>query len=224
MRAYPILEPLTVERLLEAYKAGFFPMAEDRHNPDLYWIDPDERGILPLNAFHVPKRLARTVRQDQFRVTCNQAFDAVLAACAETDMTAPRERTWINDDIIAGYGALHRAGHAHSLECWKDGRLAGGLYGVHLGGAFFGESMFSRARDASKVALCHLVARLKFGGIRLLDAQFPNRHLAQFGAATITQGQFRLLLNAVLDSPADFKAAPPVMRGDQVLQLISQTS
>ncbi|MDE2630794.1 MAG: leucyl/phenylalanyl-tRNA--protein transferase, partial [Alphaproteobacteria bacterium] len=174
---------LTPEILLSAYAEGLFPMAERRDDPTLYWVSPQKRGIFPLDTFHVPKRLARTVRSDRFSVTADTAFAGVLLACAEP---APgREETWINDEIVRLYTALHLSGHAHSLECRREGRLAGGLYGVQLGGAFFGESMFSRETDASKVALVHLVARLKMGGFKLLDAQFLTAHLARFGAVEI---------------------------------------
>src|SRR6185437_6041617 len=152
---------LTPEILLHAYAQGIFPMAERRDDPELYWVSPEQRGIIPLDLFHIPKRLARTVRSDRFRVTADTAFAEVLRGCAEG--VTGRPNTWINAEIMRLYTALHDAGRAHSIECWDDQRLVGGLYGVSLGGAFFGESMFSRERDASKVALVHLVARLKVG-------------------------------------------------------------
>src|SRR5258708_16913478 len=174
---------ITPELLLRAYAEGVFPMAERRNDPALFWVSPDRRGVLPLSTFHVPRRLARTVRADSFIVTADTAFVDVMLACAEP---APdRRETWINAEIVRLYSALYASGFAHSLECWHDGRLAGGLYGVHLGGVFFGESMFSRGRDASKVALVHLVARLVVGGFRLLDTQFITPHLEQFGAIEI---------------------------------------
>ena len=168
---------ITPEIVLQAYAHGLFPMAEDRDDPELFWVDPEQRGILPLDDFHVPRRLARTVRTDRYRVTSDRCFGAVIEACAA--QTRDRPRTWINAEIRRLYSALHQAGHVHSLETWDGHDLVGGLYGVSLGGAFFGETMFSRARDASKVALVHLVARLRAGGFRLLDAQFTTEH--QFG-------------------------------------------
>ena len=168
--------PLTPEIVLHAYAEGIFPMAERRDAPDLYWVSPERRGVIPFDSFHIPKRLARTVRSDRFVVTSDTAFVDVMRACAES--VDGRPSTWINAEIVRLYTALHAAGHAHSVECWRDGELVGGLYGVSLGGAFFGESMFSRERDASKVALVHLVARLKVGGYVLLDTQFLTKHLA----------------------------------------------
>jgi len=161
---------LTPDLLLKAYAAGLFPMAEHRHAADIYWVEPKQRGVLPLDRLHISHSLAKIVRQDRFCVTSDRAFADVMRACAEP---APgRENTWINSVILDAYTELHRRGHAHSIECWLEDRLIGGLYGVSLGAAFFGESMFSRETDASKVALVHLVARLRFGGYRLLDTQF----------------------------------------------------
>lgn len=174
---------LTPDLVLNAYAQGLFPMAEARDDTTLYWISPDARGVIPLDGLHVSRRLARTIRSDRFTVTSNVAFAEVIAACAAP---APgRDQTWINREIEELYVALHARGHAHSIECWRDGQLAGGLYGVKLGAAFFGESMFSRERDASKVALAHLVARLRIGGFRLLDTQFITAHLARMGAREI---------------------------------------
>jgi leucyl/phenylalanyl-tRNA--protein transferase len=203
---------LTPELLLRAYAIGIFPMAEDADDPDVFWVDPERRGILPLEAFHIPKRLRRTIRQGRFEIRVDSAFDAVMRGCAEPHPERPT--TWINERILALYGALFRAGHAHSIEAWRDGALAGGLYGVRLGAAFFGESMFSRAPDASKVALVHLVARLKLGGFKLCDTQFVTRHLAQFGAIEIPRAAYRRRLAAALrtearlprDAPADILA------------------
>src|SRR5436190_3302620 len=191
---------LTPEILLRAYAEGLFPMAERRDDPLLYWISPEKRGIIPLDAFHVPRRLARTVRTSPFTVTSDHAFADVMAACAAP---APgRPESWINDEILRLYIALHAGGHAHSIECWQDGELAGGLYGVRLGAAFFGESMFSRQRDASKVALVHLVAGLKRGGFVLLDTQFITAHLARFGAVEITRERYLLKLQDALNREA----------------------
>ena len=165
--------------LLNCYRRGVFPMADSREDMRLFLMDPDLRGVLPLERFHVPKRLQRTVRQNPYRVTVDTAFNRVIEACAEPHPSRPA--TWINDAILNLYGALHRQGHAHSIECWNDNdQLIGGLYGVSLGGAFFGESMFSRATDASKIALVHLVARLIVGGYKLLDALFLIPHLELF--------------------------------------------
>ena len=191
---------LTPEILLRAYAEGLFPMAERRDDPTLYWVSPEKRGILPLDSFHVPRRLARTVRGNAFTVTADQAFRDVMLACA-----APgpgRTESWINDEILHLYTALHAGGRAHSIECWQDGELAGGLYGVRLGAAFFGESMFSRRRDASKVALVHLVNGLKRGGFVLLDTQFITAHLTQFGTIEIPRAQYLAKLADALNREA----------------------
>ncbi|MEI9886684.1 MAG: leucyl/phenylalanyl-tRNA--protein transferase [Rhizomicrobium sp.] len=191
---------VTPELLLRAYAEGIFPMAERRDDPTLYWVSPERRGIIPLGDFHVPRRLARTVRSARFRITADVAFIDVMQACAEA---APgRAQSWINAEIVRLYAALHVMGHAHSIECWEGEALAGGLYGVSLGGAFFGESMFSRARDASKVALVHLVKQLRRGGYVLLDAQFLTTHLAQFGAHEIPRDIYLARLHAALAVPA----------------------
>ena len=191
---------LTPEILLRAYAEGLFPMAERRGDPTLYWVSPERRGIIPLDGFHVPRRLARTVRNGLFTVTADRAFREVMKACAAP--TPERPESWINDEILRLYTALHLGGHAHSVECWRDGKLAGGLYGVRLGSAFFGESMFSRQRDASKVALVHLVDGLKRGGFMLLDTQFITAHLARFGAVEITRERYLLKLQDALNREA----------------------
>ncbi|MEK9755115.1 MAG: leucyl/phenylalanyl-tRNA--protein transferase, partial [Rhodospirillaceae bacterium] len=178
--------------------------AESKTATKVYWVDPRERGVLPLDDFHVPKSLRKTVRQDVFEVRCNSAFEATLAECGRR--TPDRKDTWINDDIERCVLELHRMGFAHSVECRIDGELVGGLYGISLGAAFFGESMFSRVRDASKVALVHLVARLRLGGYRLLDAQFITDHLAQFGAVEIPARDYLLLLEDALKYQAAFPA------------------
>ena len=191
---------LTPEILLRAYAEGLFPMAERRGDPTLYWVSPEKRGIIPLDTFHVPHRLARTVRSGAFTVTADTAFRDVMEACAAP---APgREETWINDEILRLYCALHASGHAHSVECWQNGELVGGLYGVRLGAAFFGESMFSRARDASKVALVALEDGLKRGGFVLLDSQFITAHLARFGAIEIPREQYLMKLTYALSRDA----------------------
>ena len=179
----PKTQELTPELLLRAYAAGIFPMSESRDDPGVFWVDPQVRGVLPLDGFHVSRRLKKTVRSDVFDVRCDTAFADVLDLCAESKKG--RHKTWINAAIRNAVIGLYELGFAHSIETWHDGKLAGGLYGVALGGAFFGESMFSRARDASKVALVHLVARLKMGGFVLLDVQFITDHLRQFGAVEI---------------------------------------
>ncbi len=195
---------LTPELLLKAYSVGLFPMAESADDPALFWVDPERRGIMPLDGFHVPRSLRKTVRKGAFEVTCDTDFAGVVRACAEP--TAARPSTWINEEIVRLYAALARMGNAHSVECRQDGALVGGLYGVALGGAFFGESMFSRATDASKVALVHLVARLKRGGFLLLDAQFITAHLARFGALEVPRAKYRRLLATALAQPARFPA------------------
>ncbi|MFL1463251.1 leucyl/phenylalanyl-tRNA--protein transferase [Roseococcus sp. DSY-14] len=198
---------ITPEMMLRAYRLGLFPMAESRDSTTLYWLDPEMRGIIPLDGgFHLPRRLARTVRQRRFRVTADQGFARVLALCA-----APRRGSfdsWINAEIAALFTALHAGGHAHSVECWQEGELVGGLYGVAIGGVFFGESMFSRATDASKVALVHLVARLRLGGFALLDSQFTTDHLAQFGTLEIPRAAYKARLAAAVDLPAAFGPWP----------------
>jgi leucyl/phenylalanyl-tRNA--protein transferase len=195
---------ITPEVLLKAYACGIFPMAESAEDPALYWIEPEKRGVIPLEAFHVPGRLARTVRSDRFEVRINHDFEAVLDGCAEPQ--PGRSRTWINQRIRALYRRLYDIGHCHSVEAYENDRLAGGLYGVCLGRAFFGESMFHRSRDASKVALVHLVARLKAGGFRLLDTQFVTDHLKTFGAIEVSRRQYHRLLEAALVGEADFSA------------------
>lgn len=199
------------DELLICYRRGVFPMADSRDDPSLFLVDPELRGLLPLDAFHIPKRLKRRICQDPFRVTFDTAFTRVIEACAEPH--ADRPNTWINSSIVNLYSALHRQGHAHSVECWDGDTLVGGLYGVALGGAFFGESMFSRADDVSKIALVHLVARLIDRGFVLLDAQFYNPHLSQFGLIEVTRGEFRTRLKRALKVPATFH--PPHGAGDQ---------
>jgi leucyl/phenylalanyl-tRNA--protein transferase len=202
--------------LIACYARGVFPMADARDDPRLFLVDPERRGILPLEGFHLPRRLARTVRQDVYEVRIDTAFDAVVEACADA-----RPDTWINEPIRALYGQLHRRGQAHSVECWVDGELAGGLYGVTLQSAFFGESMFSAARDASKVALAHLVARLLAGGFALLDCQFLTGHLAQFGVTEISRGAYRRRLDQALGQPARFPAHPR-WTGSQALEQLAR--
>jgi leucyl/phenylalanyl-tRNA--protein transferase len=195
---------ITPEVLLKAYACGIFPMAESAEDPALFWIEPEKRGVIPLDRFHVPARLARTVRSDRFLVTVDRDFDAVLDGCAQP--CSGRARTWINERIRVLYRKLYERRHCHSIEVYEADRLVGGLYGVTLGRAFFGESMFHRARDASKVALVHLVARLKAGGFRLLDTQFVTDHLKTFGATEVPRRQYHKLLEAALAGEGDFAA------------------
>lgn len=205
--------------LLDCYRRGVFPMADSADDPRLFLVDPDLRGILPLDRIHVPRSLRKSVRQDRFEVRTDTAFMRVIDLCAEA---APdRPSTWINTPIVNLYGALHRLGHAHSVECWQDGELVGGLYGVSLKTAFFGESMFSRVTDASKVALVHLAALLIRGGYTLLDTQFQTDHLAQFGVEEVDREEFHVLLNDALQGEAGFPetgAAP--LRGAGALAVI----
>jgi leucyl/phenylalanyl-tRNA--protein transferase len=198
------LVDITPEVLLKAYACGIFPMAESAEDPALYWIEPERRGIIPLDRFHVPSRLARTVRSDRFTVAVNRDFDAVLDGCS---LPMPgRTRTWINGRIRNLYRKLYDRGDCHTVEVYEHGELVGGLYGVSLGRAFFGESMFHRARDASKVALVHLVARLKVGHYRLLDTQFVTEHLRTFGAVEVSRPAYHKLLDAALVGHGDFGA------------------
>jgi leucyl/phenylalanyl-tRNA--protein transferase len=216
-RDAPFVE-ITPEVLLKAYACGIFPMAESAEDTALHWIEPELRGVIPLEGFHIPARLARTVRADRFTVTVNRDFEAVLEGCA-----APkpgRGRTWINNRIRGLYRKLYQRGHCHSIEVYDDGKLAGGLYGVSLARAFFGESMFHEERDASKVALVHLVARLRAGGYRLLDTQFVTEHLKTFGAMEISRRQYHKQLEAALIGEGDFFKLPadPPLSGAAALR------
>ncbi|HOV05096.1 MAG TPA: leucyl/phenylalanyl-tRNA--protein transferase [Kaistiaceae bacterium] len=196
------LPAITPQVLLKAYSCGIFPMAESAEDPTLYWVEPELRGIIPLGDFHVPRSLAKTIRSGRFEVRFDSDFEGVIEGCATP---APnRLRTWINDPIRQLYGELFALGHCHTVEVWQDGALVGGLYGVHLGGAFFGESMFSKVTDASKVALVHLVERLTAHGFSLLDTQFVTPHLARFGAIEISRRDYQELLDRALAKPAAF--------------------
>ena len=198
------LVDITPEVLLKAYACGIFPMAESAEDPALYWIEPERRGIIPLDRFHLSSRLARTVRSDRFTVAVDRDFDAVLDGCSEP--MPGRTRTWINGRIRNLYRKLYERGDCHTVEAYEDGELVGGLYGVSLGRAFFGESMFHRARDASKVALVHLVARLRAGRFRLLDTQFVTEHLRTFGAVEVSRPAYHKMLDAALVGEGDFGA------------------
>jgi leucyl/phenylalanyl-tRNA---protein transferase len=235
--------PLDPAMLMKAYAAGIFPMAECREAKEVYWVEPKRRGILPLEGFHLSRSLAKLLKCERFETTCDAAFADVVKQCAAP---APdRDNSWINDQIEAAVSLLHASGHAHSIETWQDGRLVGGLYGIRLGRAFFGESMFSRTRDASKVALAHLVARLRLGGFTLLDCQFLTPHLASLGAIEIARADYVSLLSSALSSGssagADFRAldlpppdaagSPPRMTvvsgpvsGKRIVQALAQTS
>jgi leucyl/phenylalanyl-tRNA--protein transferase len=197
---------VTPHLLLRAYAIGIFPMAESADDPTIYWVEPRERGVIPLDGLQVSSRLARTVRSDHFEIRVDTAFDEVLAGCAAP--ARDREQTWINARIRGLYGELFDMGQAHTVETWRDGKLVGGLYGVRLGAAFFGESMFHRERDASKVALVHLVARLRAGGFKLLDTQFVTPHLASLGAVALSRRRYRDLLDAAVAAQADYFAWP----------------
>src|SRR5712671_4241319 len=213
---------ITPEVLLKAYACGIFPMAESAEDPALYWMEPEMRGIIPLDRFQMTTRLARTVRSDRFTVTINRDFDAVLDGCAEPRPGRPR--TWINARIRILYRKLYERRHCHSIEVYEGDALVGGLYGVSLGRAFFGESMFHRARDASKVALVHLVARLRAGGYTLLDAQFVTDHLKIFGALEVPRRQYCTLLDKAIAGEADFRKLPvdrPI-GGAQALEIIAE--
>ena len=212
-------ERIDADLLLSAYRLGVFPMAASADDTELFWLDPDQRGILPLDRFHVPKRLARTVRQDRYRVTADRAFNAVIDGCAN------RDSTWINDEIRSLYGDLFDREAAHSVEVWEEETLIGGLYGVSIGAAFFGESMFSTARDASKIALIHLAGRLIAGGYTLLDTQFITGHLTQFGAIEVPRERYKAMLSEALRSVGDFYCWPAEgVSGGVALQAVSQTS
>lgn len=210
---------ITPDILLRAYAAGVFPMAESADDPGIFWVEPRERGIVPLDGFHVGRRLSRTVRSDAFTIDFDRDFEGVIAGCAEP---APdREKTWINKRIHDLYGELFRLGHCHTVEAYLDGELVGGLYGVDLGGAFFGESMFHRVRDASKVALVHLVARLSHCGYSLLDTQFVTEHLTQFGAIDVPRRIYKGMLADAIAKPANWSAWPQrVVTGAEALAMI----
>ena len=212
---------LTPDLLVRAYAAGVFPMAESADDPELFWVDPRRRGILPLDAFHIARRLRRVVRRRIFEIRVDSAFEDVVRACAEASEKRPN--TWINDEIVRLYAALFARGAAHTVECWHDGKLAGGLYGVSLGAVFFGESMFSRENEASKVALVHLVARLRLGGFRLLDTQFLTPHLARFGGIEISRARYHRLLAEALAYRAVFSSTLPDCTGGDPLAVLQSS-
>jgi leucyl/phenylalanyl-tRNA---protein transferase len=218
-RDKPLLE-ITPQVLLKAYACGIFPMAESAHDPALYWIEPQARGILPLRRVHVPKRLKRTLRHAPYEILVDTDFHGVLDGCAQS--RPGRRSTWINQRIRGLYAELFELGHCHTVEVWHDGRLAGGLYGVELGGAFFGESMFSNLRDASKIALIHLCARLAHGGFTLLDTQFVTDHLRQFGTIEVERTEFHHELEKALKVKADFFRLELSPSPERVLHILYQ--
>jgi leucyl/phenylalanyl-tRNA---protein transferase len=216
-----IVIEITPQVLLKAYTCGIFPMAESAEDPALYWIEPQHRGILPLGAVHVPRRLARTLRSTPLAVKVDTDIEGVIEGCAAS--RPGRRSTWINERIRGLYRDLFKLGHCHTVEVWNDGKLVGGLYGVALNGAFFGESMFSYERDASKIALVYLAARLAHGGFRLLDTQFVTDHLRQFGTVELNREEFHRLLEKALDVEADFLRLPLDAGPDQVLSILDST-
>ncbi|CAN5119309.1 leucyl/phenylalanyl-tRNA--protein transferase [soil metagenome] len=240
------IPPLDPQLLLRAYSVGVFPMADSADAPSVYWVEPKERAILPLDGFHLSRTLKKTLLAERFETTANQAFGEIVELCAESATNRPE--TWINQQIANAVDVLHAAGHAHSIETWLDGKLVGGLYGISLGTAFFGESMVSRAADASKVALAHLVARLRFGGFTLLDCQFMTDHLQTMGAIEVSRDAYMALLgvatggssgaSSASSAGADFRAfdfAPPDASPDsttvfgptsgwRIVQALTQTS
>jgi leucyl/phenylalanyl-tRNA--protein transferase len=229
--SHPRNRRLDPDMLLKAYASGIFPMAEAADSNDVFWVEPRRRGVLPLDRFHVPRSLLKALKQDRFHFTADRCFADVVAACAAP---APgRQQTWINGLIHEACLALHARGHAHSIEAWTpDGQLAGGLYGVRLGGAFFGESMFTHVTNGSKAALAALIVRLRFGGFRLLDTQFITEHLARFGTVEIERKTYRSLLASALPVAADWSAldrlptttVPGPVSGQLIAQLLTHTS
>ncbi len=218
-RDNPLLE-ITPQVLLRAYACGIFPMAESADDPQLYWIEPQARGVLPLERMTVPRRLSRTIRRSPYEIRIDTDFEGVIEGCAAS--RPGRRSTWINAQIRNLYRELFRQGHCHTVEVWHEGRLAGGLYGVALGGAFFGESMFSNVRDASKIALVYLGARLIHGGFLLLDTQFVTDHLRQFGTVEVEKPEFHARLDAAIEAEADFARLPQDAAPSYVLEVIAK--
>lgn len=212
---------LTPQIVLDAYSKGLFPMAENRRDKQLFWIDPEMRGILPLDNFHIPRSLKKKIRNNPFEVRFDHNFAAVIRACAQ--QKPKRRETWINDEIIELYTKLFCMRHAHSVECWQEEKLVGGLYGISIGGAFFGESMFSSERDSSKIALVHLVARLNLAGFTLLDTQFITDHLKQFGAIEISRVEYHKILNGALNLNVGFHLEVSLDAEEEVLRRILQS-
>ena len=216
------MSQLTPETVLDAYASGIFPMAKSAESDSVFWVNPQRRGILPLDKFHLPRRLARDLRAEKFEIRIDTAFEDVMRGCAEPNIN--RASTWINNSIIEIFTILFERSVAHSVECWLNEELVGGLYGIALGGAFFGESMFTRSRDASKIALAHLVARLIQGDYTLLDTQFVTEHLSRVGAIEISRAAYHRLLDRAMSSNADFYSLPTDTSGDDIVQLVTQTS
>ncbi|WP_417689582.1 leucyl/phenylalanyl-tRNA--protein transferase [Roseibium sp.] len=213
-----IVFEITPQVLLKAYACGLFPMAESAEDSGLFWLEPEHRGILPLDSFHLPKRLRRTIRSDRFEIRISTDFEGVISGCAGDSPDRPQ--TWINRDIRRLYGDLFEMGNCQTVEAWQDGKLVGGLYGVNLNGAFFGESMFTRTTDASKVCLAHLVARLVVGGYSLLDTQFVTEHLSRFGTLEISREAYSEELNKALQLEGDFLALSETATGQEVLDIL----
>jgi len=216
------MSELTPDILVRTYAAGIFPMAESADDPTLFWVDPDKRGVLPLDGFHISRKLQKKLRRNPFEIRCDTAYEAVIRACGA--YRPERPKTWINSEIIRLYSGLFAMGHAHSVETWHDGIMVGGLYGVSIAGAFFGESMFSLETDASKIALCHLIARLRRGGYTLLDTQFTTSHLIGFGAQEIDRADYRRQLTAALQTRANFYLGPLDSSDLTFRQSLTQTS
>lgn len=215
---------VTADLIINAYAQGIFPMAEKATSLDIYWVDPEARGIIPLDNFHLPRKLARKIRQNPFDIRIDTSFIKVIEGCAASIAYQGRSETWINDQIISLYAQLFDEGFVHTVECWQNDNLVGGLYGVSMGGAFCGESMFHTVTDASKVALAYLVARLKAGGYCLLDTQFITPHLSQFGATEIPRHEYKMRLAQALEVEGDFYSLAVSLGPEAILQSLTQTS
>jgi len=215
---------ISAELIIHAYAQGIFPMAENAKSDDVYWVDPESRGIIPLDNFHLPRKLARKIRQKPFDIRIDTNFLKVIEGCAASVVMQDRKETWINDQIISLYAQLFEKGYVHTVECWQENQLVGGLYGVSIGGAFCGESMFHTVTDASKVALAYLVARLKAGGYNLLDTQFVTPHLSQFGATEISRLDYKSKLQEALELEGNFYSLPTDSEPEIILQSLTQTS
>lgn len=218
------MSAITAELIIHAYAQGIFPMAENAASTDVYWVDPELRGIIPLDRFHLPRKLAKKIRQCPFEIRIDTSFLKVIEGCAASFAHLDREETWINDQIISLYAQLFDDGFVHTVECWQEDQLVGGLYGVAIGGAFCGESMFHRVTDASKVALAYLVARLRVGGYSLLDTQFITPHLTQFGALEISRNDYKMRLEKALKADGNFYSLSPDSGPETILQCLTQTS
>ena len=215
---------ITPDLVLNAYAQGVFPMAESAESSEIYWVEPEMRGIIPLNDFHLPRKLAKKIRQHPFDIRIDTAFAQVIAGCAASDANNSRKETWINEEIISLHSELFDKGFVHTIECWQGEKIVGGLYGVSIAGAFCGESMFHTATDASKIALCYLVARLKKGGYHILDTQFITSHLAQFGAVEIPRQDYKEQLEQAMMMDGNFYSLPVDSMPETILQSLTQTS